>query len=64
MPTSVSLDDEDWNKVMAIIATASWTVANPLLMKIGEQLRAQKDGAGQPQPHDMDIRGKHVGRAS
>jgi hypothetical protein len=38
MPT-VSLDNEDWQKVMAILAQAPWNVANPLLMKIGEQLR-------------------------
>jgi hypothetical protein len=40
---AVHLDDEEWQKVMAIIATASWTVANPLLLKIGEQLRMQSE---------------------
>ena len=39
--TQVTLDDEEWTRVMAIIATASWTAANPLLMKIGDQLRQQ-----------------------
>jgi hypothetical protein len=38
MPT-VQLDEEEWQKVMAIIAAAPWNIANPLLMKIGEQLR-------------------------
>jgi hypothetical protein len=38
----VQLDDEEWQRVLAIIATASWTVANPLLLKIGEQLRHQQ----------------------
>jgi hypothetical protein len=38
----VQLDDEEWQRVLSIIATASWTVANPLLMKVGEQLRHQQ----------------------
>jgi hypothetical protein len=29
---------------MAILAGAPWNVANPLLMKIGEQLRRQSAG--------------------
>jgi hypothetical protein len=37
----VELETEEWQRVLAIIATASWTQANPLLMKIGEQLKAQ-----------------------
>jgi hypothetical protein len=41
---SVQLDDEEWQRVLAIIATAPWNVANNLLMKIGEQLRHQQDG--------------------
>jgi hypothetical protein len=40
--STVRLDDEEWQKVLAIIATAPWNVANPLLMKIGEQLRHQQ----------------------
>ena len=39
--SSVSLDDEEWQRVVTIIATAPWNQANPLLMKIGEQLRQQ-----------------------
>jgi len=38
MPT-VELDTEEWQKVIGCIAQAPWNVANPLLMKIGEQLR-------------------------
>jgi hypothetical protein len=41
MPT-IQLDDEEWQRVLAIIATAPWNVANNLLMKIGEQLRHQQ----------------------
>jgi hypothetical protein len=40
--SSVHLDDEEWQRVLSIIATAPWNVANPLLMKIGEQLRHQQ----------------------
>jgi hypothetical protein len=40
----VRLKGAEWQQVMAIIATAPWRDANPLLMKIGEQLRLQ------PQP--------------
>jgi hypothetical protein len=41
----VELDDQEWQQVMAIIATASWRDANPLLMKIGNQLRQQTPAA-------------------
>jgi hypothetical protein len=40
--STVHLDDEEWQRVLSIIATAPWNVANPLLMKIGEQLRHQQ----------------------
>jgi hypothetical protein len=40
--SSVHLDDEEWQRVLTIIAGAPWNVANPLLMKIGEQLRHQQ----------------------
>jgi hypothetical protein len=40
--STVQLDDEEWQRVLSIIATAPWNVANPLLMKIGEQLRHQQ----------------------
>lgn len=37
----VELDYEEWQRVMAMMALAPWAQANPLLMKIGEQLRQQ-----------------------
>lgn len=43
MPT-VRLEDEEWQRVISIIASAPWNIANPLLMKIGEQLRQQTIG--------------------
>ena len=36
--SSVDLTDQEWQQVMAILSTASWRDANPLLMKIGQQL--------------------------
>jgi hypothetical protein len=38
---SVELNDQQWGQVMSILSDAPWKVANPLLMAIGDQLRAQ-----------------------
>jgi hypothetical protein len=40
MPT-IELNDNECQQVLAILSDAPWRVANPLLMKIGEQLRVQ-----------------------
>jgi len=40
---AVALDDNEWGQVMAILATAPWRDANPLMMKIGGQLRTQAE---------------------
>jgi hypothetical protein len=40
MPT-VELDPTEWQQVMAMISAAPWRDANPLLMKIGQQLQQQ-----------------------
>ena len=40
---AVALDDNEWGQVMAILADAPWKVANPLMMKIGGQLRVQAE---------------------
>lgn len=40
----VDLTEQEWGQLMNILATTKewpWTVTNPFLMKIGEQLRAQ-----------------------
>ena len=36
---SVQLNDQEWGQLMSILSEAPWKIANPLLMKIGEQLR-------------------------
>lgn len=40
--STVTLTEQEWQQVMAIISTAPWRDANPLLMKIGQQLQAQQ----------------------
>lgn len=40
----VRLEMQEWNQLLAVLAQAPWNVANPLIMKIGEQLRAQQQG--------------------
>ena len=39
--SAVELSDQEWGQLMSIISDAPWKVANPLLMKIGNQLREQ-----------------------
>jgi hypothetical protein len=39
----VSLDFEEWQRVLGVLATAPWSTANPLIMKIGDQLRARAE---------------------
>ena len=41
----VSLEDAEWQQVMAMISLSPWRDANPLLMKIGQQLQQQAGGA-------------------
>jgi hypothetical protein len=45
----VRLEAQEWNQLLAILAQAPWNVANPLIMKIGEQLRGLAAAAGQNQ---------------
>jgi len=39
----VRLPIEQWQQVLAILSQAPWAQANPLIMGIGEQLRARTD---------------------
>jgi hypothetical protein len=48
---NVRLDVQEWNQVLQILAQAPWAAANPLIMKIGDQLRmAQPPGQGLANP--------------
>lgn len=56
----VELDQPEWNSLLAILAQAPWNVANPLIMRIGEQLRAQAGQIGEGHvvnPSQADHRG-------
>ena len=52
---SVSLSDEDWQKIISWIANGvTWAQANPLLQKIGMQLQQQ---GPQPPPSHLPTNG-------
>lgn len=44
MPSSVTLETDEWNKLLAMLAQAPWHQANPLIMKIGAQLQGTPVG--------------------
>lgn len=48
----VRLDQDEWNRVLAVLSQAPWNVANPLIMRIGEQLRAQAVRPDGPTPEE------------
>jgi len=41
----VRLDNEEWQRVLAVLAQGAWAQVNPLIMKIADQLRAQAEMA-------------------
>lgn len=45
---AVYLSEREWQQVMGLISLAPWRDANPLLMKIGEQLQRQAGAMAQP----------------
>lgn len=59
---AVYLPLEDWNRVLAVLSQAPWNVANPLIMAMGEQLRAAQSTAApapsepaRPRPNGADL---------
>lgn len=48
--TQIHLEDNEWQQVIQILSTAPWNIANPLLLKIGNQIRAQATGERAPSP--------------
>jgi hypothetical protein len=49
----VRLALEDWQRVLGVLAQAPWQTVNPLIMSIGEQIRAQgpkPNGSGEVAP--------------
>jgi len=58
---AVDLDANEWGQVMAILATAPWRDANPLLMKIGNQLRTAPQFPAPGNTAQPEGNGKEVG---
>ena len=52
---TVRLDLEEWQRVIGVLAQGPWATVNPLMMKIGEQLRMQE-----PAPASAPARGNGV----
>lgn len=46
---TVTLEITEWNQVLSMIGAQPWNIANPLLMKMGEQLRQQQQLAANPE---------------
>jgi hypothetical protein len=60
---SVQLEAQEWSQLLALLAQGPWHVANPLIMKIGEQLRVQQGPLAVPgtqvtPPGNSDARDK------
>ena len=51
---SVELTEHEWQQVLSLISEAPWRVANPFLLKIGEQLRTQMGAATTLSTNSMD----------
>jgi hypothetical protein len=61
--TEIRLEPAEWNQVLQILANAPWAVANPLIMRIGEQLRAQASpespSPSSPRPNSGEHKVEH-----
>jgi hypothetical protein len=45
---TITLDIEEWQRVLGVLAQGQWATVNPLIMKIGEQLRLQEPAPPAP----------------
>jgi hypothetical protein len=55
----VRLDMEEWQRVLGILAQAPWATANPLIMKVADQLRiaqSERDAYAAKRPDGEEIR--------
>lgn len=50
----VRLPIEQWQQVLAVLSQAPWATANPLIMAIGEQLRAHSAAEGARRGNGVD----------
>ena len=51
---AVNLTDQEWQQVLTLISEAPWRIANPLLMKIGNQLREQQTPQAHQGPNQLN----------
>jgi hypothetical protein len=61
MAQNVSLEANEWQMVLALIANGPWREANPLMMKIGAQLKAKQANSSAAPEWRMMIRDKDYG---
>jgi len=65
--SAVDLTDQEWGQLMFVLANAegkgiTWSMVNPLMMKIGDQLRVQANAKRYTPPtekadgEDMEVR--------
>jgi hypothetical protein len=52
---TVRLELEEWQRVLGVLAQAPWATANPLIMKIGEQLRMQEPAPARGNGVDAEL---------
>lgn len=50
MPVKVELEMDEWNRVLAMLATQPWVQANPIIMRLAEQLRLTSPAVFSPRP--------------
>lgn len=58
MDQTVVMDDREWSQVMSVLANSNgfaWAITNPLLMKMGAQLKDQTQLSPQPPDHAPEI---------
>jgi hypothetical protein len=53
----VDLEDREWQSIMQMLAQQPWHLANPLLMKIGEQLRLDAAAKARSRQAQAEVRG-------
>ena len=52
MRQTVELEAEDWQRVLAVLATGPWQVVNPVILSMAEQLRRQAPPGPRPDGED------------
>lgn len=56
----VQLEDVEWQQVLGLMSLGPWREANPLLMKIGQQLQQQAPPPVNPAGIRLDSNGREV----